>query len=393
MRIYAIDLKTGSTYQTIRSWRKRIELDIDTKDNTLKRSSTRGRGLVLIRNKSDVTVTDYGVTKGAAIEGKPLVYGAKYAWLEHQDLLVGSRHLLRWEAAARPGIWARSLQFAWVALLVLLLLPFVGLAVYLRGPDGTVNASAGQVTGVSGIETAPASTLPAESAALTPTPAPRETATPTATLAPAMLPPTMLPLPTVQVFPTVMPPVLAAAAVDSVEATRRQRAENAAATATVFAAATAAAATPGPCRAAPIEQVEWDPDISMWVDAACVHPGDQYWRLVKAQWLSDEQFKGYHHLFVDVVDEENRRIEGSTFVMSWPDGECKLSIGQGSASPLEHGNNCPMSSPAGSYTVQVEGLPSDVVHGLGLGAVHPANRPSDYMTSFFLLFQRATYEG
>jgi hypothetical protein len=131
----------------------------------------------------------------------------------------------------------------------------------------------------------------------------------------------------------------------------------------------------------------------MWVTPACVHPGEQYWRLVEAKWLSEERFKGYQHLFVDIKDENMNRIPGAVFVMSWPDGRCKLSIGQGTAEPIEHGNHCPMFSPADSYEVQVEGLPSDVVHGLGLGAVHTMTGPAEYMTSFFLLFQRATYKG
>jgi hypothetical protein len=186
---------------------------------------------------------------------------------------------------------------------------------------------------------------------------------------------------------------VAAAAVDAVTVTQQLRAAAVAATVTAQAAATAAAATPPPCVPAPVGTVDWDPAISMWVTPACVQPGDQYWRLVKAQWLSDERFKGYQHLFVDVKDENMARVKGATFVMSWPDGRCKLSIGEGAAEPLEHGNNCPMFSPAGAYEVWVEGLPSDVVHGLGLGAVHTKSQPVEYMTSFYLFFQRATYQG
>jgi hypothetical protein len=129
----------------------------------------------------------------------------------------------------------------------------------------------------------------------------------------------------------------------------------------------------------------------MTIQRACVRPGETYWRLAAAKWLDDARFDGYHHLFVDVKDQEMERMRGAIFVMSWPDGNCKRLIGQGTMEPLEHGNHCPMTSPGGSYAVWVEGMPSEVVQGLGLGAVDSVTRPVDYLTSFYLLFQLASY--
>ncbi len=380
MRIYAVNLHTGAQQQPIRIWRsRRIELAVDKQGDHVKRVGARRSGMELIRTGADITVTNYGVAQRIAIAGQPLTHGVRYAWLENQDLQIGDHLLLRWTPDLPLNLWGRGWQLAWLLLLALLLLPFVAAAIALSGPSAAASTDQPLPTAVATLSTTP---LPAAAPTATPTSMP--TSTPTATAPP---------LPAVPTYPPAVFTQVPVAPADSVAVSAAQHALDLTATATAAAGATAVAARAAPCVPAPPTQVNWDPAISMWVEPACVRPGDQYWALVEAQWLSGEQYNGYHHVFVDVKDKDGHRSPYATFVMSWPDGQCRVSIGQGTAEPIEHGNSCPMFSPAGSYDVRVEGLPSDVVHGLGLGGAHSATSPVDYMTSFFLLFQRMTYEG
>jgi hypothetical protein len=376
MRIYAVNLLSGVEQQPIRLSRRIIELQIDTKAHRIKRTNARRSGLELVRNGSDVTVTNYGLAQGAAISGQPLAYGTKHAWLEHQDLVLDGQYLLRWEA--EPSRTLRDWRWWMVWPAALFLLPFCLMATFWIGTEASTWSG-------------PMPRLFANSFAATATPT--STGNPLPTHVPVTpTPPTQ---PSVQPFIAPVRPTVTVSPSDSVSQTLAQATAAASGTVSAVAAATAAAAPPAPCVPAPVDvaRVNWDPDISMWIEPACVRPGEQYWRLVRAEWLTGEQFRGYHHLFVDVQDEDGNRLGGSTFVMSWPDGKCKLSIGQGLPTPIDHGNNCPMFSPAESYKVWVEGLPSDAVNGLGLGAARSTTRPVDYMTSFFLLFRRDTYRG
>jgi hypothetical protein len=421
MLIHAVNLLAANPQPPIRTRTRRVQIGVappgggDPELETIVRLRTPRSGLELTYNRSNVMVVNHGLAQAVTIEGQPLAYGAQYAWLEHQDLQIGEQHLLRWEADPPLNLSGCGWQLAWLALLLILLLPFgfasanlaaPGVANFANGvrpdvvriaatlfPNRTLsvsragtNLAARPVTGLG------TDLVTALAAGPRPGPAPdpvtgQVTGQVTETPSRASPPP----LPSVQPFVATPRPTITAMAADSVAVTERERQDVITATAAAATAATAAAAGPAPCREAPINDVNWDPEIAMWVQKACVRPGEQYWRLLEARWLDDEKFDGYHHLFVDVRDEEFNRISGANFVMSWPDGNCRRSIGQGMAEPLDHGNHCTMTSPGGAYQVWVDGLPSEVVHGLGLGAVDSITRPADFMTSFYLVFQRAEY--
>ena len=124
--------------------------------------------------------------------------------------------------------------------------------------------------------------------------------------------------------------------------------------------------------------------LRVWIDPAIVPIGQPYWRLVEAQWLSEEESQGRNYIFVEVVNASGVRPEPTPDVLfSWKDGSIPLSINK----PPEtgYGLDFLMNATGNSYNVSIEGSPSDTIRGLGMGTVE---NPSGYTkTSFFLKFQ------
>lgn len=357
MRIHAITVSSGEE-RTFRFRSNRLKLEIVGEKSLaqLRRSRAKKGGLLLQRNGRNLIVTNHGLGEPVVIGDQPAAFGLPHVWLEAQDLRLGETFLLGWSTERRDVEESKARLAAWIAALLALLLIFVLLIRSIGGAGGdaaegaSVASAAGQIL------------------------------TPVATPAPS---PTLQPLP--QGSPTqtridprdspVGPPAFAAILA---EATRSAQA---------MAQATALA----PCVLAPVEATKWDADLVMVVEPACVRSGESYWRLVEAKWLDDAKLDGYHHLFVDVVDENSNRLYGASFVMRWQTGECRRFI-RGAVTPIEHGEHCPMFARAGSYDVAVDGLPGEVVKGLGLGGVQPDSvRGWRYLTSYYLLFQRVNF--
>jgi len=112
---------------------------------------------------------------------------------------------------------------------------------------------------------------------------------------------------------------------------------------------------------------------------ADVQPGQWYWRIVKIVYQNPEESGGDHKIYIDVLDENGARMPiGHTITVSWQSGSAKVMID--AKPPNEYPANFAMYGDLGSYTVQVDGLPSDAVTGMGLpGHVH---------INFLLTFQK-----
>lgn len=207
------------------------------------------------------------------------------------------------------------------------------------------------------------------------TPYPTQTAVPTST--PTETPiPTDTPVPPTPTFTPVPPTavVRVAAVVQQEEAPAAPEAE------------------PEPeARSAPaVSSRAWDNrlnDLGVRVAEAGVAPGQQYWRLIEARWEDEAQAGGKHHIYVEVLDENGQRITGQPVTIFWGGGGDTV-MTENKPAP-EFASNYPMYKAGNSYNVKVEGLPSDVIEGLGLGT------PGDHRmytihTSFLLTYQRTT---
>jgi hypothetical protein len=131
--------------------------------------------------------------------------------------------------------------------------------------------------------------------------------------------------------------------------------------------------------------LEWDPRLdALGVKLVRAQPaaGETCYRLVKAKWLNEAEAQGQHHIFVDVLDEEGRRIIGQQVIVS--NGGQTVLVTEDKPPP-ELSCNMPMFAVLGSYRCQVDGV-SDAVTGLGMGS---AELPTFKLhTSFQLTFQR-----
>lgn len=148
----------------------------------------------------------------------------------------------------------------------------------------------------------------------------------------------------------------------------------------------------------PLPPTEWDQRLN---DLPCVglvtvaergihvRPGDQYWRLVSARWLNEEESRRDIQIHVDLLDEGGRRVFGETVVFENGGRHRVVSEPQSCCYPWDYPVKWPMFNVLCSYNAYVEGLPSDMVVGMGLGT--PEHPDWTIHTGFVLTFQRSEH--
>ncbi|MGD9148255.1 MAG: hypothetical protein PVI80_22010, partial [Anaerolineae bacterium] len=187
-----------------------------------------------------------------------------------------------------------------------------------------------------------------------PTPTPTSTATPTFT-------PTFTPLPTDTPTPTATP-------------TRRPQRRS----------PTATPVPPTPRPTLPPRSL--DPrlaQLGVRVEPAFVRPGQLHWRLVEARWTNERESAGKHSIYVNVLDLHGNLALGQPVIILWAGGREVLTADTVPGS--DWGVNFPMYNTLGSYSVDIDGAPSDRIVGLGLGT---ADMPDFTVhTGFYLTFR------
>ncbi len=144
--------------------------------------------------------------------------------------------------------------------------------------------------------------------------------------------------------------------------------------------------------------LDWDPRLNQLPCVRLVtvaargiqlHPGDRYWRLVAARWLNEEESRRDIQIYVDLLDEAGRRVYGDSVAFENGGHQSVISEQQSCCYPWDYPVKCPMFNVLCSYRTYVEGLPSDMVTGLGLGT--PEHPDWTIHTGFVLTFQRTVY--
>lgn len=125
--------------------------------------------------------------------------------------------------------------------------------------------------------------------------------------------------------------------------------------------------------------------LGVSIEDAPVEPGQSYWRLIEVRWEDEVQSAGKHHIYVDVMDENGNRIVGQPVTVFWGDGSYTAAL-EDKPAP-DYGFNYQMYAAGYAYNVKVEGLPSDVLRGAGMGDLE--NRFRGIHTSYYLVYQRA----
>lgn len=272
-----------------------------------------------------------------------------------------------------------KLRFALLILLILFLLavtvPFVLIALMsgARSASSSVSRALAAVYSMGSYEVAAADQDTARALALVDSLAP-----PTATYTP-------LPTPTLPATLTPPPPAQPATAIPT---TASQFIPAPKDTPLQVAPANPAPPPEAPPPAAPPSRI-WDSRLDrlgVKVEEAPVSPGQQYWRLVEARWADEAESAGKHHIYVEVLDENGNRIVGQPVTVWWGDGN--LTLPTENKAPPDFSWNFQMYAAGFAYSTKVEGLPSDVVTGAGMGSLE--QRFYGIHTSFYFTFQRAT---
>lgn len=125
--------------------------------------------------------------------------------------------------------------------------------------------------------------------------------------------------------------------------------------------------------------------LGVTVDPANVAPGQQYWRVIEGRWADEVESGGKHHIYVEVLDENGVRVVGQPVTVFWGDGTLTLPL-EDKPAP-DFGFNFQMYASGYAYSAKVEGLPSEIVKGAGMGSIEA--RTTGIHTSYYFIFQRA----
>jgi hypothetical protein len=119
------------------------------------------------------------------------------------------------------------------------------------------------------------------------------------------------------------------------------------------------------------------------VEPAFAGPGQRYWRLVEARWTDERESAGKHSIYVNALGLNGNPAVGQPVIIEWAGGREILTVDAVPGS--DWGANFPMYNTLGSYSVAIDGAPSDRIVGLGLGTAETPN--FTIHTSFYLTFR------
>lgn len=126
------------------------------------------------------------------------------------------------------------------------------------------------------------------------------------------------------------------------------------------------------------------PALGVSIEEANVQPGQSYWRVVEVLWLDEQQAQGGHALRWDVLAEDGSRIIGQPATVAWSSGYATVLTEPKPAD--EYSANFPMYRAGCSYSLAVEGQPSDRIRCLGLGTIE--QRDWTIHVEYWVKFQR-----
>jgi hypothetical protein len=111
------------------------------------------------------------------------------------------------------------------------------------------------------------------------------------------------------------------------------------------------------------------------------------WRVIMGRWMPEDESGGRHHIYVDVLDEHGKRVPGVPLLVNWPGGSARIMT---EAKPNEpYSGNFPMTASRNEFSIRVDdGTPSELVTGIGMGAMTPGGFNAGIHTSTILHFQR-----
>ena len=131
---------------------------------------------------------------------------------------------------------------------------------------------------------------------------------------------------------------------------------------------------------------QWDERLTqrgVTIETPTVAPGQQFWRIVKAQWWNEQESQGRHHIYV----------EAPANTPFWALGEGSETKGDTNGKTGFDAANAPMWASEGKngYDVWInDGKPSESLEGVGMGADTPGGFNAGVHTSTGVTFELAT---
>ncbi|KPL87984.1 hypothetical protein [Ardenticatena maritima] len=129
--------------------------------------------------------------------------------------------------------------------------------------------------------------------------------------------------------------------------------------------------------------------LGVRIEPADVAPGEWFWKAVHVHHLTPQENRGRNHLWVDVRDEQGKRLMGSRVRVRWAGGEGEIRIEKPADEP---GGNMPLYR-GNIYTVDVleppdAPLPSDRVVSIHTNHIGEGDGNDRFRHSFYVVFQR-----
>lgn len=126
------------------------------------------------------------------------------------------------------------------------------------------------------------------------------------------------------------------------------------------------------------------------VETPSMAPGQQYWFADDIRWYDEQeadQLGPDHHIMVDVLDKDDQRVVGQGVVIKWPTDQDTIFTEAKPGEPYAVGFG--MSPSRNEYSTWVEdGLPSEKVTGIGMGAETPSGFNRGIHTSTGVKFKK-----
>ncbi len=123
--------------------------------------------------------------------------------------------------------------------------------------------------------------------------------------------------------------------------------------------------------AASLPARQWDSRLQQRgtvIKEGAVASGNGYWRLVRGVWYDEQESQGRHHIWVDLIDAEGKRVANVPVRFYWNSGQTVIHTGAKPGEP--YAADFGMFDVAPSYgAVPADGNPADDVWGMGLGSI------------------------
>jgi len=112
------------------------------------------------------------------------------------------------------------------------------------------------------------------------------------------------------------------------------------------------------------------------------------WKVSDLRFYNERESQGRHHLYVDVFDEGGERVYGKKVLVSWPNGNAEVITERKTGDLFTNSGNFPFTPGRGAFTaVVVDGKPSEVVVGLGMGEETPSGFNAGVHTSWYVAWK------